>query len=1200
MRRRFGSVTLAAAALLGFAAPAAAADDALNAYRVKPTADNKKELAAAGYDLQEGDHGRYLEIFATRGQAAALEREGIDTRQVTKLKSAAAADEPYTGSDAEYDVWTRYDAVDGDGKEQYVEQYQRVAQEPIAKLVSLGKTHLGRDIWAVKITKDAKTTADNSRPAVLYNAQQHAREWLAGETCRRTLDYFVDNYGTDEEVTELVDTRELWFSCISNPDGYEYTFTDGNRLWRKNMADNNGDGIRGDAGDGVDPNRNFATNWGLDEEGSSDNPASETYRGPAPDSEPETKAMKGLWDRVDFVFQKNDHTAAELLLYPQGFQQYTPTPDNGIFTALAGDDFVPAIADKVWDEENEEWVIEDTDDPDESENRFDPDLSAELYITNGDTLDDGYHTHGILGFTPEGSEPSIDNVSGFEFEDDEAAVQAEFQRHLLFSLDLAHSAGDPAHPTSHMGNTTEAFYTAPFEYSYGDPQTVEVTALRELGNVKLRYRVNGGRVEQAPTKEAPGGERFNNDAGVYYHRLRGVIRNTKPGDTVEVWFEGGGESSSHFDYEAVSETGNKVLILSAENYTAGAPAQDTSGPHYLTYYTDALDAIGVKYDIYDVDAQGNKSPDHLGVLDHYDAVLWYTGDELLTRQPGQGPGTSTARLAVEEMIDVRAYLNEGGKLLFTGKNAGYQYGYAGGNNQQFRNFGFPEPWESPEGKWCTSATNDEFNESDPAAADQCIQHNDDFLQYYLGAYIRSSPGQSFDEVNGRPFGMAGTEGGPFDGLTWLFDETGAGNQNDHTTSTFVITSSILDPQQFPTFASSAKAADWLRDAAAPFSPFSGTQYMAAGADSLSYKRLTQTVDLTGATAPQLSFKFSADIEPEWDFFAVEARTPDGDDWTTLPDIDTDGAGPDTVITSDSTGDSCPEGLASGDGAPHPFLLHYWSATCEPTGTSGDWNAYTGSTGGWVDYTVDLSAYAGQEVELSLAMITDWGTLGLGTWVDDVKVTDGATTIAATDFESDDGGWAATDPPEGSDPLFRNWTRRGEEFQEGGVVTTNDTVYTGFGFEGMNAAARPEFMKRVLKHLGVVKDTPGGGNPVPGQPGGNSPKGHASAKLKVGKKLRADRKRRVKVRVSCAGDAGATCKGKAQLLRKGKAWGGKKFTIAAGQTKTVKIKLKKSAFKALKRKGKQKLTLKVTGTDSAAAAFTVRRTVKVLAPKKKDK
>ena len=996
-------------------------------------------------------------------------------------------------------------------------------------------------------------------------------------------------------MTRLVNTRELWFSCISNPDGYEYTFTEGNRLWRKNMADNNGDGIRGDAGDGVDPNRNFATNWGLDDEGSSSNPASETYRGTAPDSEPETKAMKGLWDRVDFVFQKNDHTAAELLLYPQGFQQYTPTPDNGIFTALAGDDFEPAIADKVYDAATDTWNIEDTDDPDDSENRFDPDLSSELYITNGDTTDDGYHEHGILGFTPEGSEPSTPNVSGFEFEDDEAAVQAEFERHLRFSFDLLESAAHPDEPSSHMGNEVEDFYVQEFAESFGDPQPVEASVKRSLGDVRLMYRINGGKTQQAPTKEAPGGERFNNDAGVYYQRVRGEVKGTKPGDVVDVWFQAGGRTSSDFSYTARSETGNKVLILSAENYTAGAPPQDLAGPHYLSYYTQALDAIRVKYDVYDVDARGNRSPDHLGVLSHYDAVLWYTGDDLLVRQPGQPGGTSTARLAVEEMIDVRAYLNEGGKLLFTGKDAGTQYGYAGSNNQQFRNFGFPEPWESPEGEWCTPDDADEVNESDPAAADQCIQHNDDFLQYYLGAYIRATPGQSYDDVNDRPFPMAGTAGGPFAGLSWLFDETGAGNQ-DHS-STFVVTSSILDPATFPTFASSAKAAEWLREGAAPFSPFSGTQYMAAGADSRGYKRLSRTVDLSGTTAPQLSFKFSADLEEDWDFFAVEARTPGQDDWTTLPDLDTDGTGPDTVLTSDSTGDSCPEGLATDSDAPHPFLQHYWAADCEPGGTSGDWNAYTGSTGGWVDYTVDLSEFAGQQVELSLTVITDWGTLGLGTWVDDVKVTDGATSVAATDFESDDGGWIAGDPPEGSDPLFRSWSRRGQEFDEGGVVTTDDTVYTGFGFEGMSAGARPEFMRRVLKHFGVVKDTPGGGNPVPGQPQGNSPK-NASAKLKVGKRLRADRKRRVKVRVSCAGDAGATCKGKAQLLRKGKAWGGKRFTIAAGTTKTVAIKLKKSAFKALKRKGSQKLTLKVTGKDSASAAFAASKTVRVLAPKKK--
>ena len=40
----------------------------------------------------------------------------------------------------------------------------------------IGKTYLGRDIIALKVTKNAKSTRDNARPAVLYNAQQHARE----------------------------------------------------------------------------------------------------------------------------------------------------------------------------------------------------------------------------------------------------------------------------------------------------------------------------------------------------------------------------------------------------------------------------------------------------------------------------------------------------------------------------------------------------------------------------------------------------------------------------------------------------------------------------------------------------------------------------------------------------------------------------------------------------------------------------------------------------------------------------------------------------------------------------------------------------------------------------------------------------------------------------------------------------------------
>jgi len=1216
-------VALATLVAFAVAAPAAeAARDPLNAYRVAPTAENKSKLALAGFDMTEADHdGRYLEVYGTADQIADLQRdEGIRARLVRSEREAAASASalPPVGSDASYNVWRRYDKVPGDAKEQYLELYDRLEGKNIVKKVPLGTTHLGRQIIALKVSKNAKSRTDNTRPAVLYNALQHSREWLAGETCRRTLLYFTDKYGSDEQVTRLVDTRELWFVCVANPDGYEYTFTDGNRLWRKNMADNDGDGVYGEVGDGVDPNRNFATNWGRDNEGSSEDPLSETYRGVGPDSEPETKAMKKLWDMVDFRFQKNDHTAAELLLYPQGFQQYTPTPDNGIFEALAGDDDNAAIADKVFDEDTETWDV--------TGNRFDPDISAELYITNGDTLDDAYHTHDILGFTPEGSEPDIPNVSGFEFQDVEADIEAEFQRHRLFALDLAESADDPGNPVSHLGNTVRDFYVDSFADSYGDPQTVQVTAKRALGEVKLRYKINDGKVQTAGTEPFGGGERYYNDPGVYYERLRGTVTGTEPGDEVEVWFTGGRKSSSHFTYAARRESDAKLLVLSAENYTAGSPAQDTSGAHYLTYYTDALDELGVDYEIYDVDKRGNSSPDALGVLSHFDAVIWYTGDDYLTRKPGQPPGTGTARLAVEEMIDVRDFLNEGGKLFYTGKNAGRQY--AEGN--EFRNFDFPEPDGALEDvteanvyqpQYCNKNGTDadpatagfqgwpEFDEDDPTQSDGCIAHNDDFLQYYLGAYIYASPGNTFDDVEGHPYPLVGTDGGPFEDLTWSFDETGANNQDD--SATFVVTSSILDPQRYPLYADSRGVADWLRPGAAPFSPFSGVSYMSAGADSGAYKRFGKMLDLTGASAPHLNFKFSGDLEFDWDWFAVEVRDvttdPNSDAWTTLPEADMDGAGDsDASLTTQSTGESCPEGLASGSDALHPFLLHYWSATCEPTGTTGQWHAFTGSSGGWTDWDVDLSAYAGKQIELRLSVITDWGTLGLGNWVDDWRLTDGATTLEFNDFEQElDVSWLIGPPPPGTEVPVNGWTRRGQQFTEGGVVATDDTVYTGFGFEGINETARTEFLRRTLAHLGVGAGV-GAGAPAPpvqdggdaagsgsgGQLGVTAKKGRAYAKIKSGSTLRIDRRGRVKVRINATGDDGATASGKLRIVRGKRVYGAKRFSVGAGETKTVRVELRKSARTALRRGKTLKATLSARGTDSAGAAIAARQKVRI--------
>ena len=219
--------------------------------------------------------------------------------------------------------------------------------------------------------------------------------------------------------------------------------------------------------------------------------------------------MESLFAEIHPVFQKNDHTAASLLLYPQGFQQDTPSADHEIFTALAGDPFKPGIP------------------------GFIPELSAGLYITNGDFTDWAYNTQDTLSFTPEGTPAEDLNVTGFEYPDSPQQIQQEFERHLPFVLDLAHSADDPANPHSHLDNKAADFTVDKFKESYGSPQPVGAVVKRELGKVKMRTASTAKKAKKVSTEDYEGGERYYKEHGVFYHRVRGVVKGTKPGDEVE-------------------------------------------------------------------------------------------------------------------------------------------------------------------------------------------------------------------------------------------------------------------------------------------------------------------------------------------------------------------------------------------------------------------------------------------------------------------------------------------------------------------------------------------------------------------------------------------------------------------------------------------------------------------------------------------
>lgn len=282
-----GGASLAPVAQARSGAPAGSDPDQVKVYHAEVTPKQVPLLLQAGQDGHElaervtGTRKTTVEVYLTDEQAGKLEKKGVRLTEHTvpakaeaRLRAASqGVFRPYSGS--------------GGLKEEILRTAR--AHPGLTKVESIGRTVGGQDILALRLTRNAKKSADGAKPSVLYMSNQHAREWITPEMTRRLMHYYLDHYGTDKRVRKIVDSTELWFVLSANPDGYDYTFRDsGTRLWRKNLRDVNGDGVIG-TGDGVDLNRNFAYKWGYDDEGSSPSPTSETYRGASPASEPETR-----------------------------------------------------------------------------------------------------------------------------------------------------------------------------------------------------------------------------------------------------------------------------------------------------------------------------------------------------------------------------------------------------------------------------------------------------------------------------------------------------------------------------------------------------------------------------------------------------------------------------------------------------------------------------------------------------------------------------------------------------------------------------------------------------------------------------------------------------------------------------------------------------------------------------------------------
>ena len=201
----------------------------------------------------------------------------------------------------------------------------------LATRAQFGSSLEGLPMYAIRISgPDLPGNPRSARPKIVFNGCQHAREWVTPPTVVYIAEKLIAGAASDTRIQTILSKCEVVVVPIVNPDGYEYTWTT-QRMWRKNRR-NNGDGSFG-----VDLNRNWSQGWGGND-GSSPSPASETYRGPAAFSEPESAALRDFMTSLDsggsvVAGSMDVHSYSQLILSPWGYTEMLP-PNAAFFDGL--------------------------------------------------------------------------------------------------------------------------------------------------------------------------------------------------------------------------------------------------------------------------------------------------------------------------------------------------------------------------------------------------------------------------------------------------------------------------------------------------------------------------------------------------------------------------------------------------------------------------------------------------------------------------------------------------------------------------------------------------------------------------------------------------------------------------------------------------------------------------------------------------
>ncbi|MBN2016763.1 MAG: T9SS type A sorting domain-containing protein [Candidatus Cloacimonetes bacterium] len=165
----------------------------------------------------------------------------------------------------------------------------------------IGETVEGREISACVISDNV--SLEENEPEIMFDGGIHGDELCAAENVARMIRYLCVNYGSNTQVTNIVNNTEVWLYPMVNPDGRYHV-------------------VRYNA-NGVDLNRDWGYMW--DAWGGS----------PGPYSQTETKALRSCMYNHQFVVHTTYHSGTEFISHPWSYRSNL-CPDHPHINQLAG------------------------------------------------------------------------------------------------------------------------------------------------------------------------------------------------------------------------------------------------------------------------------------------------------------------------------------------------------------------------------------------------------------------------------------------------------------------------------------------------------------------------------------------------------------------------------------------------------------------------------------------------------------------------------------------------------------------------------------------------------------------------------------------------------------------------------------------------------------------------------------------------